>query len=243
MERTTADQVVAILKNVLLRMNLNIQHAGGQCYDEAVTMAGKKTVVATQIKTINGKCLYMHCYVHAFNLAIADAIKSVQCISDSLDTVREIRKLVKKSPQRHTKLDKIRAETKNESPGVHAFCPTRWTVRSEALAAVINNHTELLELWDWLLTMSKDTEMKARIRGVQSMMTTFNFYFGCTLGEQLLRLTDNLSRALQDSSTSAAQGNRLAQDVVKTLLKDRTHTSFSLFWARILQHKTTDSDH
>ena len=221
-------------------MNLNIQHAGGQCYDEAVTMAGKKTVVATQIKTINGKCLYMHCYVHAFNLAIADAIKSVQCISDSLDTVREIRKLVKKSPQRHTKLDKIRAETKNESPGVHAFCPTRWTVRSEALAAVINNHTELLELWDWLLTMSKDTEMKARIRGVQSMMTTFNFYFGCTLGEQLLRQTDNLSRALQDSSTSAAQGNRLAHDVVKTLLKDRTDTSFNLFWARILQRKTTE---
>ena len=61
-------------------------------------------------------------------------------------------------------------------------------------------------------------------------MTTFNFYFGCTLGEQLLRQTDNLSRALQDSSTLAAQGNRLAQDVVKTLLKDRTDTSFSLFF-------------
>lgn len=155
------------------------------------------------------------------------AIKSVQCISDSLDTVREIGKLLKKSPQRNTKSEKIRAETKNESRGVHAFCPTRWTVRGEALAAVINNHAELIELWDWSLTVSKDTEMKARIRGVQSTMTTFNFYFGCTLGEQLL--TDNLSRALQDSSTSAAQGNRLAQDVVKTLLKDRTDTSFSLF--------------
>jgi len=45
---------------------------------------------------------------------------------------------------------------------------------------------------------------------------------------------------LQDSSTSAAQGNRLAQDV-KTLLKDRTDTSFSLFWgARILQRKTRE---
>ena len=71
-------------------------------------------------------------------------------------------------------------------------------------------------------------------------MTTLNFYFGCTLGEQLLRQTDNLSRALQDSSASTAQGNSLAQDVVKTLLKDRTDTLFSLFWARILQPKTTD---
>ena len=182
----------------------------------------------------------MHCYGHALNLAVADAIKSVPCISDSLDTVREIGKLVKKSPQRNTKLDKIRAEARNESRGVHAFCPTRWTVRGEALAAVINNNAELMELWDWSLIVSKDTEMKARIRGVQSMMTTFKFYFGCTVGEQLLRQTDNLSRALQDSSTSAAQGNKLAQDVVKTLLKDRADSSFSLFWPRIFQRKTTD---
>ena len=75
-------------------------------------------------------------------------------------------------------------------------------MRGEVLAAVINNHAELMELRDWLLTASKDTEMKARIRGVKSkiMMTTFDFYFGCTLGEQLLRQTDNLGRSLQDSS-------------------------------------------
>ena len=94
-----------------------------------------------------------------------------------------------------------------------------------------------MELWDWSLTVPKDTEIKARIRGVKS---PFDFYFGCTLGEQLLRQTDNLGRAWQDSSTSAAQGNRLTKDVVKTLLKDRTDTSFSLFWALMLQDKTTE---
>ena len=83
---------------------------------------------------------------HALNLAVADAIKSVKCISDSLETVREIAKLVKKSPQGNTKLDKTRAETQNESRGVHAFCPTRWTVRGESLEAVLNNYMELMKL-------------------------------------------------------------------------------------------------
>ena len=69
---------------------------------------------------------------------------------------------------------------------------------------------------------------------------TFDFYFGRSLGEQFLRQTDNLGGALQDSSTSATQGNSLTQDVVKTLLKDRTDSSFSIFWARILQGKTTE---
>ena len=72
------------------------------------------------------------------------------------------------------------------------------------------------------------------------MMTTFDFYLDCTLGEQFLRQTNNLGGALQDSSNSATQGNSLTQDVVKILLKDRTDSSFSIFWARILQGKTTE---
>ena len=50
------------------------------------------------------------------------------------------------------------SRSKKELRSVHAFCPTSWTVRGEALAAVINNHAELMELWDWSLTVSKDTE-------------------------------------------------------------------------------------
>ena len=75
-------------------------------------------------------------------------------------------------------------------------------MRGEALAAVTNNHAEITELWDWSLTVSQmQTEMKARIRGVKIVMTTFDFYFGCTLRERLLRQIDNLGRALQDCST------------------------------------------
>ena len=156
LERTTADDIVFIIKDVLLRMNPKIQNARGQCYDGAATMAGKKKGVATQIKAINRKCLYTHCYGHALNLAVADAVKSVKCIGDALEVVREIGKLVKKSPQLDTKLEKIRSETKNNSCGVHDLCPTRWTVRGEGLAATLNNHSELIDLWDWSLTILRN---------------------------------------------------------------------------------------
>jgi len=107
-------------------------------------------------------------------------------------------------------------------------------VRGEALAADINNHAEPMELWDWSLNWGQKYVNENRN---PSMIATFNCYFGCTLGEQLPRQTDNLGRSLHNSSTSAVQGNTLAQD--KALLKDRTDTSFSLFGARILQGKTT----
>ena len=53
LERTNADQVVAVLKNALLGSQ---QRTRGQCYDGAATKEGEKTGVATQLKTINGKC-------------------------------------------------------------------------------------------------------------------------------------------------------------------------------------------
>ena len=55
---TTANQIVAVIKDILLRMNLKMNNARGQCYDGASAMAGKKTGVATQIKSLNRKCLY-----------------------------------------------------------------------------------------------------------------------------------------------------------------------------------------
>ena len=79
--------------------------------------------------------------------------------------------------------------------------------------------------------------MKARIRGVQGMMTTFPFYFGCTLGEFIFKYTDNLSHAFQGSSMSVAQGQQVAEKVCKTLSRDRSEAAFDLFWTRLLREK------
>ena len=79
--------------------------------------------------------------------------------------------------------------------------------------------------------------MKARIRGVQGMMTTFPFYFGCTLGAFILKHTDNLSHALQGSSMSAAQGQQ-ADKMCKTLSRERSEAAFDLFWTRLLKRKS-----
>ena len=77
--------------------------------------------------------------------------------------------------------------------------------------------------------------MKARIRGVQGMITTFPFYFGCTLGAFILKHTDNLNHALQGSSMLAAQGQQVAEKMCKILSRDRSEAAFDLFWTRLLK--------
>ena len=234
---TMAKGIVAVIKDILLRLNLKVEDSRGQCYDGASNMTGAKSGVATKIKALNSKCLFTHCYGHALNLAIGDVIRNILALKETFAAAYEICKLVKKSPKRDTKLHEIRSSMKNEFNGVQTLCPTRWTVCGDTLASILNNFEELMKLWDWSLNETKDSEMIARIQGVKTIMSKFEFLFSCSLGERLLKQTDNLSKALQNSTISAAQGQALAHAVVKTLSKDPCDERYELFWSNVLKRK------
>ena len=53
------------------------------------------------------------------------------------------------------------------------------------------------------------------------------------LGELILNHTDNLSRNLLKTNTSAAQGQSVAKFTVNTLQKIRNSQSFELFWKKV----------
>ena len=218
-------------------MNLKIDNARSQCYDGLPSMKGANTGVAAQFKSSNGKMLYVHCYGHALNLVVKHSFIKVKCLKEIFEAVREISLLVKKSPKRNTKLDEIRNHSKNDAKSIHTFCPTCWTVRGETLESVLQNHAELLELWEWSLTNVTETEMKGRIIGVNFIMKKFDFYFGCYLGKNVLRETDILSKSLQSSSLSAAEGQDLATIVIKKLEEDRKNEQFEMFWEDIMKKK------
>jgi hypothetical protein len=91
-----------------------------------------------------------------------------------------------------------------------------------------------MELWDWSLTTVTDTDMKARIRGVQAHMQKFEFFFGLSLAELLLRNADNLSRTLQSKDLSAAESKSIAHKTVLTLQGMRSDQCFDLFWEKVV---------
>ena len=135
------------LLKILVRLDLAIQDGRGQCYDGDATMSAKKAGIATLFKLLNPKMLYTNRYRHALNLAVKDACFKVTILKEAFKISREVIKLVKISPQRDTKLKAIRSEKINTGKSVHAFCPTRWTVRGETLNAILNSFDELRELW------------------------------------------------------------------------------------------------
>ena len=64
---------------------------------------------------------------------------------------------------------------------------------------------------------TRDSEMRARIAGVKALMNQFDFFFGIQLGRKVLNVVDNLSCALQATTTSACGGQRLVSLTVTTI--------------------------
>ena len=112
---TDAGTIFNVLKDILLRCNLDINKLREQCYDGAASMSGSKSGVATRFKEENEKCLFTHCYGHALSLAVGDAIKKVPTLNETFSVAYEICKLVKKLPQRNTKLNTIRGKNRKRS--------------------------------------------------------------------------------------------------------------------------------
>ena len=53
-DKTNADTLVAVIKDVVLCMNLDLDNCRGQCYDGAANMAGSRTGTAT-LTTVSGE--------------------------------------------------------------------------------------------------------------------------------------------------------------------------------------------
>ena len=246
-----AVSLLVSIKDVLLRMNVQLSHCRGQCYDGASNMSGARNGVATKILEDERRALYTHCYAHSLNLAVSDTMKKSRVCRDALDIAFEITRLIKFSPKREAAFEKIRSSQQDDlefpTPvGIRALCPTRWTVRGDSLESILLNYEALLQLWDECLEsrVRLDPDIKARIIGVKSVMTEFRFVFGLKVSEVILKMTDNLSRTLQKSSISAAEAQHLASLSVATLQGMRTTETWTVFYASVeaLQQKLGVSD-
>ena len=232
-----SDTLTKVAKDVLCHFNLPISKLRGQCYDGASAMRGVRSGVPKQICDEEPRALYTHCYGHSINLAVNDAMKLCKQLKMALEVTHEVMKLIKYSPRREEIFKNLKTAydhtIQHITPGIRVLCPTRWTVCADALTSILENYQILQTTWEQATEVSTDTEIKARILGVSTQMSKFDFLFGIVLGQLILGHSDNLSKTLQKKTCSAAEGQDVAYMVIKTLQGIWTEQSFDLLWAKL----------
>ena len=115
-------------------------------------------------------------------------------------------------------------------PTLNKLSAIRWTVRGNAYKKIGSNYLPLMKLSDVSLATGKlDSEVKAKIIGVQNQMCEFQFLSGLDLSQRLFAISDKLSKTLQKESMSALSDLNLAELSVKTYQKMLSDEEVELF--------------
>ena len=137
--------IVTIMKDILLRYQLNLDMCRGQCYDGASNMLGKSSGAATQVFAEQPKTHYTPCHAHSLSLSVKDVTKSTKILRDTMGTAGEITSLIKYSPKRGNILGSIKEQIACENDRefhVHnllKLSETRWTVRAVCFKRILDN--------------------------------------------------------------------------------------------------------
>ena len=179
-ERTNANRLTLLIKDVLIRSSLLLSRCRGRCHDEAANMSGRQSGVATQIQLEEPRAIYLHCMGHSLNLAVQDTYRSIKIMSDTFDTVLELSKSMKYSSKKKAMLLSLKDKLSPHTPSVHPLCPTQWTIRAESLRSIISNYEVIQKLMEEILDeYRRVTEATSVARGIIATVERFSFLFWC----------------------------------------------------------------
>ena len=231
--KTDSTTIFKALKDVLIRCVLPTSMCRGQAYDGAANMSGRLHGVATRLKEEEPAALYVHCLAHSLNLCLQDASRSCNSVRDGLQLVMEIIKLIKFSPKRTTLFNTIKSQLSPETQNLKPLCPTRWTVRTGAISAILDNYEPLLSTLDEVHATGRD-EYSMKAGGFVRQLQLFSTFFGLKLCILIFSPIEQLSCTLQSKDIIIQEARAAALITENFLRRQRTDSAFEEFYSAVI---------
>ena len=235
LEKTDAETITTSLKDILPRCNLTIDDCRWQTYDGAANMAGSRNGVAARISSENPRVLYIHCGNHTLDLALHDCVKESEIISEELKVVQDLAVFIRSSPTRMVQYQHIVKDINDNAMQVenpHLLCPTRWTVRTKAISAVLHNYEALYSTLLSIAKKSSNSTVRDTASGLARQLKKFSTYFGLSFAQNIFSVCEQVASTLQKPSITA-QTTVTYVNALKTNLQ-RQRDNFHLFYEQAL---------
>ena len=203
-------------------------------------MSGHINGVAAQIQRVEPSAIFVHCLAHCTNLCLQEVGKQILCVREALDLVMELSQLIRYSPKRLTLLESLMAQVSPGAPSLKPLCPTRWTVQTRAINAVLTNYRLLQETLE-IIKEGKD-EYALKAIGYLNSMDKFSTYFGLKLSNLVFSATEQLSITLQGTDTSLQQAVQAAKLAVHYMERQRSDAAYDSFYSYVLAKSESLTD-
>ena len=150
-------------------------------------------------------------------------------------------RLIRASPKRLAFFKNLKAQMNLQTTGIKPLCPTRWTVRTGALDAIIKNYEVIYMELDIVGKDSND-ESSNKSPGLKALMEKFSTFFGLKLSFMVFSAMEEFSKALQSSNLSAQEASSAAASALKFLKRHRSDDQFRAFYRSVVSEAEDHTD-
>ena len=205
-------------------------------------MSGHISGVAARLQECESQALYVHCLAHCTNLCLQTVARQVEPVRNALNLAMELCQLICFSPQRSSLFEALKSQVSTPTPSLKPLCPTRWTVRTKAIDALLKNYSLLMETLSEMKCSGRD-DSALKAGGFLNTMETFTAFFGLRLSYLVFSVTEQLSITLQGKNTTIQEAVSSGNLTTRFLQSHRNKESFNVFYERVLQdsaHRTSE---
>ena len=118
------------------------------------------------------------------------------------------------------------------APTLKPLCPTRWTVRTRAIEAVLANYQLLLDAPEVIQQGRDEYAMKAH--GFLNSILKFSTHLGLKVSHLIFSATEQLCITLQGKDTTIQDAVQASKLAVSFLERQRCDNACESFYTRIL---------
>ena len=234
LSKTDAAAITNALRDCLTRFCLPISQCRGQAYDGASNMSGHLNGVAARIERDFPAALYLHCFAHCTNLCLQSVSRKCVSLRDAIDLVMEVSQLIRFSPKRSALFSEMQMQLGLCSMSLKPLCPTRWTVRTAAISAVLSNYETLQATLEQINSETHD-DYGRKAGGYLAQMDKFSTFFGLKLAHLVFSGTEQLSLTLQGKDTTIQEAINATELAIQYLTRLRSDMTFADFYSKVVE--------
>lgn len=189
----------------LERFGININNCRAQSYDNASNISGPYTGLQARMKKQSPLAEYIPCAAHSLNLVDSAAAECCTTTVVFFGFVQELYNYFSVSTYRWSILNQCLA--KNNTPVVKSLSETKWSVRENAVRALVKGYKGIEES---LRQLSEDSSVKPAGRleaqNPESKFQQFETTFLSLLWSAILERVDKCSKYLQSENLNLEGG-------------------------------------
>ena len=126
-------------------------------------------------------------------------------------------------------------------PSLKPLCPTRWTVRTGAIDAVLKNYLVIQQTLEEIREESSG-DISSKSSGLISLMDKFDMYFGLKLSHIVFVAIEQLATTLQAKDVNAQICTGAVNATKSFLQRQRDDSAFTSFFDSVTEESTDTTD-